>query len=98
MENNLKGRQPKSKLFKIAWNGKKITVAGTIPAVCKTFVAKHEKNQSCSELHGMAGKLVKNIFWIFSPLPPKNRECKTLFAKHEKNQNFSNSVILDIII
>ena len=27
-------------------------------SVCKTFVAKHEKNQNCSKLHGMARKLV----------------------------------------
>ena len=40
------------------------------------YLVKNENNQRCSKLPEMSEKLVKNIFWIFWPLPPKKRRKK----------------------
>jgi len=48
-------------------------------SVRKTFVAKHEKNQSCSKLHGMAGK------WELLEL--SQLYVKHLLTNMKKNRN-----------
>ena len=52
---------------------------------------KNEKNQSCSKLHEMARKVVKNDFWIFWPPYQNNRTptIKKKLVKNEKNQSCS---------
>ena len=85
----------KSKFFKIAWNGEKISqnrffdFLAPPPQKKIGYLKKmlSKKYQSCSKLHEMARKLVKKEFWIFKlPLPPpnKNRVPKKNSVNNEK--------------